>query len=206
MLENLFQQLNQEHFGGALPLPRLLWNSRLRSSAGRFSPAKKNPLIEVASYLQELPEAQKHIRDTLLHEMVHYYLWHKERPYGHTPEFHRILKRVGASRYNTVPKTTGIKYWYECRHCQKKVPARRKLGAVACLECCKKWNKGYFSARFLLEISAPPEKEPDKRVAPLLLETPPLDQTLPFAEVSALLLSLKEQIKKAMPKKAPPSS
>lgn len=159
MLEKLFQELNQIHFSGALPLPALTWNSRLRSSAGRFAPGSRNPLrprapeIEMASYLRELPDGDYHIKDTLLHEMVHYYLWHARKPYGHTAEFNAILRRVGARRYNPVPKLSPVKYWYACPHCTVKVPARRKLGPAACAVCCKKFNGGKFSAKFLLRIS-----------------------------------------------------
>lgn len=162
MLEGLFQELNKRHFGEALPLPNLVWNSRLRSSAGRFAPGSRNPLrprnpeIEVASYLKELADAEIHIRDTLLHEMVHYYLWHQKKPYGHTPEFHQILKRVGARRYNPVPKLSPVKYWYECKNCKKKIPARRKIRLSACADCCNRWNQGYFSEKFLLELSSGP--------------------------------------------------
>ncbi len=159
MLEEIFHQLNEKHFGSALPKPRLLWNSRLRSSAGRFCPGSRNPLkpkmpeIEVASYLSEHEDSVVHITDTLLHEMVHYYLWFQKKPYGHTPEFHQILKRVGARRYNPIPKLSPVKYWYECRQCRKKIPARRKIRTSACADCCKSYNRGYFSEKFLLVLS-----------------------------------------------------
>ncbi len=168
MLENLFQELNKRHFGDALPIPKLVWNSRLRSSAGRFAPGSRNPLrpktpeIEVASYLKELADAEFHIRDTLLHEMVHYFLWHQKKPYGHTPEFHQILKRAGARRYNPVPKLSPVKYWYECKTCQKKIPARRKIRLSACADCCNRWNRGYFSEKFLLVMSSAPETNGEK--------------------------------------------
>lgn len=168
MLENLFQELNDQHFGGALPVPTLTWNSRLRSSAGRFAPGSRNPLrprepeIEVATYLKELSDGAYHIRDTLLHEMVHYYLWNARRPYGHTSEFNAILKRVGARRYNPVPKVSPVKHWYVCTNCSVSVPARRKLGTAACASCCKKWNGGKFSAKYILKLSNAPTapKEP----------------------------------------------
>ena len=119
MLENFFHELNQIHFNGTLPLPELEWNSRLSSTAGRFCPGSRNPLrprrpkIEIASYLKSLKEGSLHIRDTVLHEMIHYYLWHQGRPCGHTEEFHAIMKKVGAKRWNPVPKDRPIKHWYE---------------------------------------------------------------------------------------------
>jgi predicted SprT family Zn-dependent metalloprotease len=167
VLEQLFQELNQIHFSGELPLPSLRWNSRLSSSAGRFCPGSRNPIqprppeIEVASYLRTLEDGMDHIRDTLLHEMVHYFLWHHRQPYGHTPEFHRILKRVGARRYNSVPKLRPVKHWYQCPGCRVVIPARRKIRNSACAPCCKKYNHGEYTDRFrLIAVSAPPPTPP----------------------------------------------
>jgi predicted SprT family Zn-dependent metalloprotease len=168
VLETIFHELNRDHFAGELPLPALAWNPRLRTTAGRFSPGSRNPLlrreprIEVASYLRELADGAMHIRDTVLHEMIHYFLWHKRRPYGHTEEFYTIMKRVGAKRYNPVPKLAPVKYWYVCASCRVRVPARRRLGQVACASCCEKFNQGNFSARYLLQIwSGTGERSPE---------------------------------------------
>lgn len=180
VLPQIFQELNLRHFQGELPPPLLRWNLRLRSTAGRFAPGSKNPLrprlplIEIASYLQGIPEGEHHVRDTMLHEMVHYFLWHKKKPYGHTAEFHSILKRVGARRYNPVPKLSPVKHWYECPRCLIKVPARRKLSPAACAACCKKYNRGEFSAEFLLRKTSAGERiapanqkmEDPKRLSP----------------------------------------
>ena len=42
----IFAQINERHFDGFLDLPTLQWNSRLRSSAGRFFPGSRKWLIE----------------------------------------------------------------------------------------------------------------------------------------------------------------
>lgn len=166
MLEQLFQELNVQHFNQGLPLPKLFWNPRLSSAAGRFRAGSRNPLrprpaeIEIAAYLKDIPDGITHIRDTLLHEMVHYLLWHQQKPFGHTPEFHRILKRVGARRYNTVPKVRPAKYHYRCPHCQVVFPTRRRLKGSACAPCCKKFSGGYYSERFRLELTTAPVAPP----------------------------------------------
>jgi predicted SprT family Zn-dependent metalloprotease len=166
MLLTLFQELNTAHFGGELPPPKLIWNKRLSSSAGRFRPGSRSPIfprepeIEIATYLREIPEGSFHIRDTMLHEMVHYYLWHHRRPYGHTPEFHEILKRVGARRYNTVPKFRAAKRWYQCPTCRVVIPTRRRIRDSACASCCKKWNGGRFAEKFRLQEIADPGNAP----------------------------------------------
>ena len=157
-LEAIFQEINEKHFDGFLDAPLLEWNSRLRSSAGRFVPGSRKffrqapPKIEVASYLLGEPGAEAHIRDTVAHEMIHLWLWIRKRPYGHTEEFLAKMREMGATRYNPVPKLRGPKYIYRCPNCGKDFPARRKLGVLACLECCRKESNGRFDRRFRLEL------------------------------------------------------
>jgi predicted SprT family Zn-dependent metalloprotease len=158
-LESIFQEINEEHFDGFLDAPVLAWNSRLRSSAGRFIPGSRKffrqspPKIEVASYLLEEVGGADLIRDTIAHEMIHLWLWVRRRPYGHTEEFLAKMKLMGATRYNPVPKLRGPKYIYRCPACGKDFPARRKLGVLACLDCCRREAGGKFDRRFKLEIA-----------------------------------------------------
>ncbi len=176
MLEKIFAELNAQHFQGELPPLPLRWNSRLRSSAGRFVPGSRNPLfprlseIEIATYLRDLPDGEFHIRDTLLHELVHYFLWQKKRPYGHTAEFKAILKRVGARRYNPVPRLTPVKYIYRCPHCATTIPARRKIRASACASCCKKFNGGYYADKFRLQLDKDAKSAVPQMLNPLAPE------------------------------------
>jgi predicted SprT family Zn-dependent metalloprotease len=161
-LQNIFDELNQQHFDGFLdPLP-LSWNSRLRSSAGRFIPGSRKwfldypPKIEIANYLQTEPNALELIRDTLGHELIHYWLWVRRRPYGHTDEFYAKMRQMGVSRYNSVPRTRPYKWLYECHHCLEKFPARRRLArALACAKCCKKHAEGRYDIRYQLVLVGP---------------------------------------------------
>lgn len=157
-LDVIFEEINRKHFDGFLESPVLVWNSRLRSSAGRFIPGSRRwfreapPKIEVASYLVEETKAEVLIRDTIAHEMIHYWLWVRRRPYGHTDEFYSKMEAMGVSRYNPVPRLRAPKYMYRCPACLKDFPARRRLGVLACLECCRKEAKGKFDIRFKLEL------------------------------------------------------
>ena len=157
-MDELFTRLNETHFGGSLPPISLTWNSRLRSAAGRFYPGSRKwittypPKIEIASYLLKAEGAEKHIRDTLAHEMIHYWLWVLRKPYGHTPEFKRKLVEVGGTRYNPVPIVRPPKYVYGCPNCEKEFPARRRLKGLACLACCKSLAQGKFDSRFRLVL------------------------------------------------------
>ena len=157
-LEALFREINDEHFDGFLDAPVFAWNSRLRSGAGRFIPGSRKffreapPKIEVASYLLAEEGAEALIKDTVAHEMIHLWLWVRKKPYGHTVEFLTKMRVMGATRYNPVPKLRGPKYIYRCPNCARNFPARRKLGVLACLDCCKKEADGKFDHRFKLEI------------------------------------------------------
>lgn len=154
-LERLFRELNQQYFDGKLPFCVLKWNTRLRSSAGRFIGSRRTgPQIEIASYLLELSDAAHWVRDTLGHEMIHYWLWARRRPYGHTSEFYRKMNEMGVSRYNSVPKRRPAKYIYRCPACRVEFQAWRRLRPSACLSCCKQHSAGRYDARFKLEITA----------------------------------------------------
>lgn len=155
-LLSLFEQTNQAHFDGFLDPPLLCWNSRLRSSAGRFMPGNRRflsevpPAIEVASYLLEEADSAALVADTLGHEMIHYWLWVRRRPYGHTPEFWDKMELMGVSRYNTVPRARPYRYLYHCPVCTSEFPARKRLGVLACARCCKQHAHGRFDPRFKL--------------------------------------------------------
>lgn len=169
-LSLVFQELNQESFNGFLLEPVLAWNSRISSSAGRFTPGVRRgpfsrpPVIELALYLREQPNARACVKDTLGHEMIHYWLWVRRLPYGHTPAFYEKMEQMGVSRYNTIGTRRPFKHLYVCRHCRKDYPARRRIGLRACGVCCNRYNGGRFDRRFVLEYSggyreAPPAVE-----------------------------------------------
>ena len=207
MLHVFFEELNQLHFSGQLPLCSLKWNSRLQTSAGRFIPGRRNifettsAMIEVATYLQKLPDGEKHIRDTLLHEMIHYDLWHRRRPYGHNKEFYSIMKRTGAIRFNSVPNRRPIKYWYECPACLVHIPARKNLGIAACAVCCKKYTGGDFSKKFLLRLLSPTEAKllalPAEQKIVTIAKESTEEILLPMDKVLETLESIRDTIKKA---------
>jgi predicted SprT family Zn-dependent metalloprotease len=174
-LSLIFEQVNQQHFDGFLDPPILRWNSRLRSSAGRFIPGSRKffraapPVIEVATYLMDEGNAEALVRDTLAHEMIHYWLWVRRKPYGHTAEFWDKMTAMGVSRYNPVPRTRPYRYLYRCPGCLGQFPARRKLGVLACGKCCKQFAQGRFDARYKLFLER--MLKPGESVQPTLQST-----------------------------------
>ncbi|MBI2712802.1 MAG: SprT-like domain-containing protein [Bdellovibrio sp.] len=165
-LSGFFQEVNQAHFDGFLDPPDLIWNTRLRSSAGRFVPGSRKyfmnfpPKIEIASYLMDEERAGELIRDTLAHEMIHYWLWVRKKPYGHTAEFLQKMRQMGVSRYNSVPRTRPAKYLYSCLGCKKDFPTKKRLGNLACATCCKAFSNGKYDSRFKLVLKMKFESVP----------------------------------------------
>jgi len=163
-LTDFFHELNKEYFNSELPLPVIRWNTRLRSSAGRFIPSRKMnliffskrvelpPAIEIAYYLKNHKDSLYHIKDTIAHEMIHYWLWYFKKPYGHTAEFKKKMREMGVSRYNSVPLLKKHKYKYACPQCEQEFFAKKKWKASACLRCCKKYNNGIFHVQFKLYL------------------------------------------------------
>ena len=154
-LLQIFEEINAQHFDGFLDAPVLAWNAKLRTSAGRFFPGSRvdhrgQPRIEVASYLLDVENSAVHIRDTLAHEMIHFWLWVRRKPYGHTDAFWEKMQAMGVSRYNSVARQKPYKYLYACESCRKEFKTRRRLGTLACLSCCKEFTNGLYDARFRL--------------------------------------------------------
>jgi predicted SprT family Zn-dependent metalloprotease len=112
--------------------------------------APRPAVIEIAEYLFE--EEERHLRDTMAHEMIHYWLWVRRRPYGHTAEFLAKMRQIGATRYNPVPRLKPARYLYRCPQCAKDTAVRRRLGDVACLVCCRAHARGKYDARFRLML------------------------------------------------------
>lgn len=157
-LRRIFQELSQEHFDGFLDEPALRWNARLRSCAGRFVPGSRKrpdqlpPAIEIAAYLRQDVRPEALIRETMAHEMIHYWLWVRGRPHGHTEEFIAKMKRMGVPRFNPAPRSRPYRFVYACGACDREFLAREKLGPLACTACCQAHSGGKFDSRFQLVL------------------------------------------------------
>lgn len=114
----------------------------------------REPVIEVARYLLEEPNSEELVKDTLGHEAIHFWLWVRGLPFGHTAEFYSKMKEMGVSRYNQVPRRRPPKYLYTCPGCKGEFPARRRLRDLACLRCCKAHANGRYDARFKLSLAS----------------------------------------------------
>lgn len=163
-LERVFFDWNRKGFRSALPKLTLRWNPRLSTTAGRFIPDRREPVIEVAEYLLEEANAETLIRDTIGHEMIHYWLWLKRKPYGHGPEFYKKMNELGVSRYNPVPRHRPFKHCYSCEVCEQKIWVRKRLKGAACAACCNQYADGRYHAKYKLRLLPEAEVSLEARV------------------------------------------
>jgi hypothetical protein len=72
-VKELFHQFNKQYFGNALSEPCIRL-TRATKTHGYFSVTESSraPLLRISSRINNDPRV---LRDTLLHEMVHQYLW-----------------------------------------------------------------------------------------------------------------------------------
>jgi predicted SprT family Zn-dependent metalloprotease len=149
-LQLLFARLNAQHFGGVLRAHRIVFNRRLTSVAGRI--AYRAHTIELSAPL--LSRHPDHLEATLLHEMVHAWLYERGLPNGHGAHFRHKMREVGlTSIYHHMPVSRGPRstrrYLLVCPRCGTRMLRRRRpSGRVSCARCSPR----RFSARVELQI------------------------------------------------------
>lgn len=158
-LVELFQELNAAHFGGVLPEIGLRFSGRLKTTGGQYF-RKPRLLIQVSTRYLEMPNSWEEIRDTLGHEMIHYWLDFLGKPCGHTPEFRRKLVECGFNRYSRL-RPPGARYLYLCTACGIRYHRRRR-GTWSCGPC----SGERYNARFRLVLVY-------QGAEPLIAEQPP---------------------------------
>ncbi len=136
------------------------WNSRMRTAAGRAF--TKECLIELNPRLQDLPEGQREseMRNTFLHELAHLVALARagrKRIQPHGPEWQRACYDLGIPGENRChaldfkPRQIARKFAYTCPHCRVVIERVRRLGRrVACFQCCRRYARGQFDARYQL--------------------------------------------------------
>lgn len=134
------------------------WNARLFSAAGRAD-SRRN-LISLNPRLREHDSAE--IDRTLRHELAHLLAQFRAGPRRippHGGQWRRACRDLGIAdeaRCHTLPfpvKQRARPFLYRCSRCGKDFPrARRIKRAVACLECCRKYNRGKFDPKARLRL------------------------------------------------------
>jgi len=134
------------------------WNARLFSAAGRADYRRK--LVSLNPRLREHDAAE--IDRTLRHELAHLLAQSRtgrRRVAPHGAEWRKACRDLGIgdeSRTHTLPfpiKRRSRPFLYECPRCRKEFPRVRRIKrAVACLECCRKFNRGKFEKSAQLRL------------------------------------------------------
>jgi len=140
------------------------WNARLFSAAGRADSRRK--LVSLNPRLREHDAAE--IDRTLRHELAHLlaqFRAGRRRVAPHGAEWRKACRDLGIgaeSRTHALPfpiQRRSRRLLYECARCGKEFPRVRRIKrAVACLDCCRKFNRGKFDSRAQLRLVSPGSK------------------------------------------------
>jgi len=136
---------------------RVEWNSRLKTAAGRANYREK--LISLNPQLFEHPTE---IDRTLRHELAHIlaqFRAGRHRILPHGAEWRQACCDLGIAdekRCHNLPfpaRQYMARFIYRCPVCHQEFPRVRCVRrAVACLACCRAYNRGEFDARFRLRL------------------------------------------------------
>ena len=137
---------------------RVEWNARLFSAAGRAD-SRRN-LISLNPRLRDHDAAE--IDRTLRHELAHLlaqFRAGRRRIPPHGAQWRRACRDLGIAdeaRCHTLPfpvQQRARRFLYRCSRCGKEFARVRRIKrAVACLECCRKFNRGKFDPKARLRL------------------------------------------------------
>jgi len=162
-LEQMFDEINAEHFDGKIKRIPCVWNMRLRVCAGKcyyktrtpykngaYRPSEKEYTPTRIEMAYKLFEANGWNRDmiynTLVHEMTHAYLTQEHNEPGHTDRFQQIMTRITGEIKNhrchqydvsTLRNKRDVIYWCDCGMTTGKRARMPKTGLVYRSRCCK---------------------------------------------------------------------
>ena len=138
------------------------WNARLFSAAGRAHFRRK--LVSLNPRLREHPAE---IDRTLRHELAHLlaqFRAGRRRVAPHGAEWRKACRdlEIGdESRTHALPfpiQRRSRRFLYVCPRCAKEFPRTRRIKrAIACLDCCRKFNRGKFDPSAQLQLVADPK-------------------------------------------------
>lgn len=152
-LQLLFAELNNFYFNGEVPVCGIRYNARFSNSAGRITYSGRPLLIELSpKHFRSNPGA---LRETLLHEMIHAWLYDRSGDTGHSAAFKAKMRECGmTSIYHDLGNArpfneSSRRYILRCEKCALELLRRRLPGAaMSCGRCSK---RGY-DERFALTV------------------------------------------------------
>jgi SprT protein len=136
---------------------RIEWNARLKTCAGRADSRRKLIILN-----PQLVQHPSEIDRTLRHELAHLlaqFRAGRRRISPHGVEWREACRGLGIAderRCHNLPfaaLTYPARFVYRCPHCREEFQrVRRVRRAVACLACCRAYNRGKFDPRFRLRL------------------------------------------------------
>jgi predicted SprT family Zn-dependent metalloprotease len=151
-LQLLFAMYNSEYFGGEIPAHRIAYNGRFGNLAGRIT--YKPPLIELSTrHFEQHPEK---LRETLLHEMIHAWLFARGENPGHTAAFKKKMRQLGLSSIyhdlgSAPPRNESQRrFILRCDRCTMEVLRKRRPPAnISCGRCSRRTYDPRFKLRVI---------------------------------------------------------
>ena len=151
----MLQQLDAAELARAIHVE---WNARLFSAAGRADFRRK--LVSLNPRLREHNALE--IDRTLRHELAHLlaqFRGGRRRVPPHGTEWRKACSDLGIgdeSRCHALPfpvQRRTRRFLYRCPRCGKDFPRVHRIKrAIACLDCCRKFNGGKFYRRAQLRL------------------------------------------------------
>jgi predicted SprT family Zn-dependent metalloprotease len=124
-----------------------------RLPGGRSEPGPESePEIQFGAEAVARAGALTVLEDTMGHEMIHYWLWCRGKPYGHTSQFYAKMREMGVSRFHTLHTPGSPRHVYKCPECAREFRTKRRIVKrdLACRTCCEKHAAGRYHSRFKL--------------------------------------------------------
>ncbi|HXM33384.1 MAG TPA: SprT-like domain-containing protein [Chthoniobacterales bacterium] len=155
----MLQQLDAAELARAIHVE---WNARLFSAAGRADFRRK--LVSLNPRLREHDalEIDRTLRHELAHLLAQFRAGHRRVP-PHGTEWRKACHDLGIgdeSRCHTLPfpvQRRTRRFHYRCPRCGKDFPRVHRIKrAIACLDCCRKFNGGKFYRRAQLRLVETP--------------------------------------------------
>jgi len=123
-LTDYVKQVSLEDFGKPF-IHQAQWNSRLRSTGGRFFP-KDGHLDFNPKVYQEL--GLDVFRKIVRHELCHYHLYFQGKGYQHKDrDFKELLKEVDGLRFVPPLRAQSSYLVYQCQSCQQSYQRKRRI-------------------------------------------------------------------------------
>ena len=128
------------------------WNFQFDRAKVRFGYCNySQKIISLSRHFTELNK-EKHVKDTILHEIAHALVGKNA---GHNRIWKQKAREIGCSSSRCYcPKDVALpkrKYTAICPHCEREFQRSIKR-RIACGKCCKKYNNNRYSRKFEIEF------------------------------------------------------